>query len=166
MRRATINLSVALIAFLLGTAAAYSFSYFVTPENGANVIVVESPPMLPPEHPAVKAEPRNLSPKESEIISEAESFACQNGYTEQQCGTAGRIYFEPGENPDHAAAIWERRRGTLGGKAYGLVRERRGESTLWRVVFRYTERAKRDRQRVGCAWVWDERLYMVRVQHD
>ena len=168
MKRLISHLAVALTAFLLGVIAAQLPSYMQS-SGGETNIIVEAPAMPPPTLSSVKAEPRNLSPKESEIIAEAECFVCFNGYTQQECGGVGRIYFEPGENPNDLDKIWERRRETLEGKAYGITLKRRGESTFWTVVFRYTERAGKDRERVGRAWIVKEdrfNKYFIRFSHD
>ena len=169
MKRFIGHLTVALIAFLLGIIAAHLSSYIQSLGSETNVIAVEAPAMPPPELSSTKGEPRNLSPKEAEIVAEAESFVCSNGYTEQQCGSIGRIYFEPGENPDALNKIWEQRRETLEGKAYGIILKKKGESTFWTVVFRYAERADRDREKFGRAWTVEEdrfRKYFIKFSHD
>ena len=122
-----------------------------------------------PELSSARGEPRNLSPQESEIAAEAEYFVCWNGYTHQGCGGVGRIYFEPGENHDDMDKIWKRRRETLEGKAYGIILKEKRGSKFWTVVFRYTERAGKDRERLGRAWTVEEdrfNRYFIKFSHD
>ena len=169
MKRFVGHATVALTTFLLGIIAAHLSSYIQPLGSATNVITVEAPAIAPPEILSVKGEQRNLSPKESEIVAEAEYFVCWNGYTHQGCGGVGRIYFEPGENPDDLDKIWRRRRETLEGKAYGIILKKKGESTFWTVVFRYTERAGKDKGQLGRAWVVEEdrfNKYFVRFSHD
>lgn len=168
MKRFIGHLTVALITFLLGIIAAQLSSYILLHGSETDMIAVAAP-SVPPELSRVEAEPLNLSPKESEVVAEAEYFVCWNGYTHQGCGGVGRVYFEPGENPADMDKIWARRRETLEGKAYGVILKRRGESTFWTVVFRYTGRAGKDREKVGRAWTVEEdrfNKYFIRFSHD
>ncbi len=169
MKKYVVRVAAAFITFLLGMVAAGMFRYIQSLEGQVYVSTLEAP-VVPPlqPFPAADSELRKLTPKESQIVREAEAFICQNGYTEQQCGTAGRIYFEPGENPDDAGRIWRRRRDTLEAKAYGLMSRRKGSSTIWTVVFRYTERTGKDRGRVGRAWVVEEGVIndFIGLRHD
>ncbi len=169
MKRFIGHLTVALIAFLLGIIAAYLSSYIQPLGSETNVIAVEAPAMPLPELSSAKGKPRNLNPKESEIVAEAEYFVCWSGYTHQGCGGVGRIHFEPDENPADLNKIWARRRETLEGKAYGIILKKRGESTFWTVVFRYTERAGKDREKFGRAWTVEKdrfSKYFIRFSHD
>ncbi|MBA3321726.1 MAG: hypothetical protein H0T45_09830 [Pyrinomonadaceae bacterium] len=169
MKRFIGHLTVALIAFLLGIIAAHLSSYIQPLGSETKAITVEAPAMSPPELSNAKGAPRNLNPKESEIVAEAEHFVCWNGYTHQGCGGMGRIYFESGENHDDLNKIWEQRRETLEGKAYGIILKKKGESTFWTVVFRYAERADRDREKFGRAWTVEEdrfRKYFIKFSHD
>ena len=169
MKQYFVRVAAAFITFLLGMVAADMFRHTQSPESQVYVSTLGAsavPPLQP--FPSANTELRKLTPKESQIVGEAEAFICQNGYTEQQCGTAGRIYFEPGENPDDAGRIWRRRRDTLEAKAYGLMSKRKGRSTIWTVVFRYTERTGKDRERVGRAWVIEEGVVndFIGFRHD
>jgi len=169
MKRLIGHLTVALITFLLGIIAAHLSSYIQSLGSEPEVIPVEAPAMPPPELSSLKGEPRNLNPKESEIVAEAEYFVCWNGYTHQGCGGMGRIYFEPGENPDALNKIWVRRRETLEGKAYGIILKKKGKSTIWTVVFRYAECAGKEREKFGRAWIVEEdrfNKYFIRFSHD
>ena len=171
MKRPVVCVATAFMTFLLGMMAADIFRNIQLPEDDARVLTSEAP-ALPPSQPipAAGTESQGLNPKELQVVREAEAFICQNGYTEEQCGTAGRIYFEPGENPDDAGKIWERRRGTLEGKAYGLTTRRKGARTTWTVVFRYTERTGKDREGVGRAWLVEDgpdvSRYFIGLRHD
>lgn len=72
-------------------------------------------------------------------------------------------------HPDALNKIWEQRRETLEGKAYGIILKKKGESTFWTVVFRYAERADRDREKFGRAWTVEEdrfRKYFIKFSHD
>ena len=169
MKRFAVHLTVAFIAFLLGTVAAHLSSYIHSLGSEMDVITVGAPAMPPPELSCESGAPRNLSLKESEIISEAEYFVCRNGFTHQGCGGLGRIYFEPGENPDNLDKIWARRRDTLEGKANGIILKKKGKSTFWTVVFRYTERTGKNREKFGRAWIVEEdsfNKYFIRFSHD
>jgi hypothetical protein len=171
MKRRVVCVAAALIAFLFGVQAAEISRYFQSPASGVSVSMFEAPAMPAPQSfPAAGTESRKLSLRELQVVESAEAFVCQNGYTEQQCGSAGRIYFEPDENPDDVAKIWERRRYTLEGKAYGLTSRGKGRSTVWTVVFRYTERAGKDRERVGRAWVVEDGPFVssqfISFRHD
>jgi hypothetical protein len=81
----------------------------------------------------------------------------------------GRLYFEPGDNPDNLNEIWARRHDTLEGKAYGLnLKEKRG-SKIWTVIFRYTNSVDKDRKRFGRAWTIEENRFnkhFVKFSHD
>ena len=128
--------------------------------------------MPTPEPSNLKGEPRNLSPQEAGVVAEAEYFVCWNGYTHQGCGGAGRIYFEPGESINELNRIWDRRRDTLEGRAYGLTRKEKGGSTFWMVVFRYKERAAKYREKFGRAYLVEDddgpfkRRYFISFHRD
>ncbi len=160
MKRSMSHLTVALIAFLVGIVATDLSHYIQSLGGETNMIVVESPVMSPSSELSVaKVEPRNLSPKELGIIKEAESFVCSNCYAEYHCGSEGKVHFEHGESYDNLDEIFARRSNTLEGKAYGLICKRRGGSIFWTVVFRYTEHAGRNRERVGRAYTVEENRF-------
>lgn len=169
MKRFIGHLAVALITFLFGIIAAHLSGDSHLLGGKMDVSAVEVSVMPPTQFSSVIREPRNLSPKESEIVAEAEYFVCWNGYTHQGCGGTGRIYFEPDENPNDLNKIWGRRRETLEGEAYGIISKKRVESTVWAVVFRYTERVGKNRGKVGRAWTVEEdrfNKYFIRFSHD
>ncbi len=116
MKRFIDHLSASLITFLLGITAAHLPLYIQSLGSEAKVVTIAGTAMPLPELSKAKEELRNLSPKESEIVAQAESFVCSHGYTEQQCGSVGRIYFEPGENTGDVEGIWARRHDTLESK--------------------------------------------------
>ena len=66
------------------------------------------------------------------------------------------MYFEPGESSEGWDRIWARRSDMLVGRAYGLMRVEKGNSTFWTVVFRYTERAGKRREEYGRAYVVED----------
>ena len=169
MKRYIAHLTIATIAFLLGVIAEHLSNSVRSLGSEMNVITVEPPSMPPPELSRAQGQMRNLSLKEAEVVAEAEYFVCWNGYTHQGCGGVGRIYFEPGENPDDMNKIWARRRETLEGKAHGIIMKKKGESTFWTVVFRYTERAGKDKESFGCAYVIEENrfnTYLIGLRHN
>ena len=151
-----VNLAVALAAFLLGITVTHLPHYFHSRESEVSVPALETPAMIPLKPSHRKSERRGLSTEEAEVVAEAEYFVCWNGYTHQDCGGMGKIYFEPGENSDDFDRIWARRRETLEGRAGGLTREEKGGSTFWTVVFRYTERAGEGREKFGRAYVVED----------
>ena len=153
MKRFFVNLTVASVASLLGIAAANIPYHSGSRVREAGVLTQRAHAVPPPGLSRPEVEPRGLRPEEAQVIAEAEYFVCWNGYTHQGCGGAGRIYFEPGENSNNLDQIWGRRRDTLEGRAYGLSREEKGNSTFWTVVFRYTERAGKRREKYGRAYV-------------
>ena len=160
MNRYISHLPVALITFLVGAVAADLTHYIRSPGSKANLIVAASPEMPQvSELSEARVELRNLSPEELRIIQEAESFVCSNGYTEDQCGSVGKVHIEPGEGHDDLGEIFARRRNTLEPEAYGLVCQRRGESTFRTVVFRYTEHAGKNREIVGRAYTVEENRF-------
>ena len=171
MMRLLAHLTVALVAFVIGATAAHLFPYSRS-QGEASVTILDVPAMLPPEQAHAIGEPSDLSPEEAEVVTQAEYFVCWNGYTHQGCGGTGKIYFEPGENPDDLDRIWPRRRDTLEGRAYGLLRTEEGSSTFWTVVFRYTEGAGKRREKYGRAYVVEDdhgpfaRRYFVRFYRD
>ena len=155
MKRFIAHPRIVSITLLLGAIPAQLSGAIPSPGNEINKIAVAVRSM-PPE-PLSAEEPQKLRPKESEIVAMAEYFVCWNGYTQRQCGGTGRVYFEPGEYPTvKMDEIYARRRDTLEGKAYGIIVKRKGESTFWTVVFRYSERAGKDREKVGRAWTLKE----------
>jgi hypothetical protein len=157
------------ITVLIGVIPIQLPSGVLSPHSKANQIAVAAL-SVPPELSGTQRERQKRSPKESEIVTMAEYFVCWNGYTQQQCGGTGRVYFEPGEYPTvKMDEIYARRRGTLEGKAYGIIVKRKGESTFWTVVFRYTERAGKDREKVGRAWTLKEdrfNKWFIRFSYD
>ena len=169
MKRFIAHPRIVPITVLLITIPAQLSSAIPSPGSEMNRIAV-AVRSGPPEFSSAKAEPQKLNPKESEIVAMAEYFVCWNGYTQQQCGGTGRVYFEPGEYPTvEMDKIYERRRDTLERKACGLIVKRTGESTFWTVVFRYTERAGKDREKVGRAWTLKEdrfNKWFIRFSHD
>jgi hypothetical protein len=97
-----------------------------------------------------------LNAEDAKIVAQAQYFIAWNGFTDQEPGGTGKLYFEPGENPDYQKQIWERRYATLEGKAYGLIKWENERTRFWTVVFRYTERARVDRNRIGLAYTLGE----------
>jgi len=160
MKRYISHLPVALSTFLVGAVASDLTHYIRSPGSEANMVVAASPEM--PQVSVISEAGvalRKLSPEEWRIIREAESFVCSNGYTEYHCGSAGKVHIEPGEGHDDLDEIFARRRDTLEPKAYGLVCKRRGGSTFWTVVFRYTEHAGKNREMVGRAFTVEENRF-------
>ena len=172
MKRFFVNLTVALVAFLLGVTVAHLSRYSQLRESETSVSLLEEPAMPPLEPPHPTGDPRVLSPEEAEVVAEAEYFVCWNGYTHQGCGGVGKIYFEPGESHDSFDQIWARRRDKLEGRAYGLSRAKKGNSTFWTIVFRYTEREGKRREKFGRAYIVEDdhgpfaRRYFVSFHHD
>jgi hypothetical protein len=169
MKRFIIHLMVALITFSIGLIAAYLTNYIHSPRVEVNAITVELPGMLLLRLSNAMEGLQSLNPEESKIVAEAESFVCSNGYTEQQCGIIGRVYFEPGDSLDSLNEIWTRRHDTLEGKAYGIILKEKKGSKFWTVVFRYTNRTGKNREKVGRAWTVEENRfnkYFIRFGHD
>ena len=172
MKRFFFSLTLALASFLLGFTVAHLPYYSQLRDSEGGVPLIEEPAMPPLELPHPTGEPRVLSSEEAEVVSEAEYFVCWNGYTHQGCGGVGRIYCEPGESYDNFDQIWASRRNKLEGRAYGLSRAEKGNSTFWTVVFRYTEREGKRREKFGRAYIVEDdhgpfaRRYFISFHHD
>jgi len=166
-----VRLTVALFAFALGNTAAHVSTYS-RPPGVAGEACPDARAVTRPENSRAKEGSRHLSPEEAEVVTQAEHFVCWNGYADGRCGGIGRIYFEPGEDSDRWGQIRLRRRDTLEGRAYGLLRTEKDGSTVWTVVFRYAERAGSRREKHGRAYVVEDdhgpfpRRYFVNFHRD
>jgi hypothetical protein len=90
--------------------------------------------------------------EEAALTFQAEYFVCWNGYTKKHCRRPDE-YLESVEETARLDQALAGRHDTLEGRAYGIAREEKKGNTVWKVVFRYTERAGQRRDKSGCAYV-------------
>jgi len=82
-----------------------------------------------------------LSPQEARAVAAAETFVRQNGYVDQpadpkvvEWDIMERLSADSGKTQE---AILERRRNTILGNAYGLMKGRRENESGWTVIFEH-----------------------------
>jgi hypothetical protein len=156
MNRISWKIAVATITFLLGVSAVYLIypllrSSQIGPADSSTSVSTQSAELCCPE-----AGPTGLNADEAKMVRQAEYHVCWNGYTRKRCGGVGVLDFGPCLGIDCFERLRAERYDTLEGRAYGLAREETKRSTVWRVVFRYTERAWKNREKFGCAYVIED----------
>jgi len=108
------------------------------------------------------AQKRNLT--EAEAVKFAQQFIAQNGYTDLQPDKT-RLANETIEWQSNVDEMLKERRDTLQRRAFGIVRERKGSSAGWAVVFRYKHLSGREERRIGRAVTMNLDGGDARVEH-